>query len=224
MFLVSHVVALCVWIAACPQWLAPGGGGGGTASRPPAASPSTPGAAGGGHGGSLRRGSLPPAGASLTGSFPRQEVVYTPTTHEGAPGRGDGPSSLVLGVVEGVKPIVSGGPTLEWGGGSVAGDPAATPRLSPTPGVAGTGQGALLPSPPLGWECDRRPGGHVAPPDVGATGRGRQTVGFNPLPPPPPLRPAALVSLQHTLPTRAFFCSWRENPVANAAGSKADGE
>ena len=61
---------------------------------PPGATPVTPGA---GSGGGSSTGGLPPGAALGTTPFARQEGVYTPAAHEGAPGRGDGPESLLGG-------------------------------------------------------------------------------------------------------------------------------
>ena len=71
-----------------------GNGGVGTTSRPCGASPVTPGASGGGNGSGSSTGSLPPAAASGARTFPWQDGVYTPTSHKGAPGQGDGLGSL----------------------------------------------------------------------------------------------------------------------------------
>ena len=77
--------------------------------------PDTPGAGDGGNGSGASPGDPPPpplGEASGSGPLARQEGVYTPTTHEGAPGRGDGPGSP-LG--EGTSPGGGKGPHAEVG-------------------------------------------------------------------------------------------------------------
>ena len=138
--------------------------------------------------------SLPPGAASATGPFPRQEGVYTPTSHEGAPGRGDGPEFL-LGGREGSSPGGGRGPHFrvgQWraGKGPIRRGTAAIPH-------AGRSWERVnrLPAPPSlspnGWGCGRRPDEQRPPPDQGTAGGGG---GSGAQPPSPPFRPPPLPS------------------------------
>ena len=69
------------------------GGEGGDVPDRPGALLDTPGADGGGGGGGTSPGDSPPGVAPVSGPPTWLEGVYTPTAHEGAPGRGDGTGS-----------------------------------------------------------------------------------------------------------------------------------
>ena len=104
--------------------------------------------------------------------------------------------------------VVEGGPTLERGSGEMVGDQAAAAlRLSPAPGVTGTEP----PPHPRGLDCDRGTGQQGTPPDEGAAERGREGVGFNPLPPPPPHWPPC------SLPPPSFAHGARTTSLARPA-------
>ena len=64
-----------------------------SATPSPGLLPDAPGANGGGNSGGTSPGAPPPGEAPGTGPPSRPEGVYTPTAHEGAPARGDGPGS-----------------------------------------------------------------------------------------------------------------------------------
>ena len=215
--LALHFVTLRLWMPACPQWLAPAlatpkrveMGGMAPQVGPLAPHRSRPElvvvvmACGSCTGG------LPPWGASGTGPFFRQEGVYTPTAHGGAPTRGDGPKSLLGG--GGGSP--GGGRGAHFSVGRWRGGSGPSRRGTAAVSRAGRNREQVSPPPPHGWGCDWGPGEQGTPADE-ATAAG---VGLNPLPPPPPV----LASLQ---PATAFFCSWHGDHVAITASSKAKGE
>ena len=120
------------------------GGGSGTTTLP-GILPVTPAAGDGGYGNGSSPGNPPPPHEVARGTGPpaRHEGVYTPTAHEGAPRRGDGP--------RGREPAraVAGGPTPEWGGGGMAKvTPAAALQLPLAVGMAGTVAKDPPPPPP----------------------------------------------------------------------------
>ena len=114
---------------------------------PPDSIPVAPRDDGGGSGGGLGTTGLPPGMGPEHGPSKRQEGVYTPTAHKGAPRRGDGSRPLLAG---GLHPAVAGGPTLAWGGRGMAWDLAAAAlRLSLALGAAGGVSWDIPPLPPL---------------------------------------------------------------------------
>ena len=95
------------------QW-AHRGGGAAASQIAPVALLDTPGAGGGGNGGGSGPGSPPPGVAPVSGPLTWLEGVYTPTAHEGAPGRGDGTGSPGGG--GGCSPGSGAGPHATVGG------------------------------------------------------------------------------------------------------------
>ena len=98
MFLVLLFLTLCLHAVDCPGWqprtgAMTQGGGGGCMTPSPGFPPGAPGASGGGNSGGTSPGAPPLGEAPGTGPPTRLEGVYTPTAHEGAPARGDGPGS-----------------------------------------------------------------------------------------------------------------------------------
>ena len=106
----------------------------------------TPGADGGGDGGGTSPGDSPPGVAPVSGPPTWLEGVYTPTAHEGAPGRGDGTGSPPGA---GSSPGSGTGPHAIVGvGGTAGGAAAAALRLLLAPGVTRTVAGAPPPPAP----------------------------------------------------------------------------
>ena len=111
MFLVLLFLTLCVHAVDCPWWQPRTGvmthGGGGCTTQSPGSLSGAPGASGGGNSGGTSPGAPPFGEVPGTGPPGWLEGVDTPTAHEGAPARGDGPGSS-LG--EGCSPGSGEGP------------------------------------------------------------------------------------------------------------------
>ena len=131
----------------------------------------TPGADGGGDGRGTSPGDSPPGVAPVSGPPTWLEGVYTPTAHEGAPGRGGGTGSPPGA---GACPGSGTRPHAIMGGWRYSrGAAAAAPRLLLAPGVTRTVAGAPPPPAP-------RPPPVPPPPAIGsaAASRGRRRLPF----------------------------------------------
>ena len=112
MILALLLKTLCLHAVACPCWLIRvcvvnyGGGGAATRLRSLVPYQTRPVPVTMGTAAVPPRRPPPPREAPGTGPPARQEGVYTPTAHEGAPGRGDGPGS----------PSGGGNPPRRWQG------------------------------------------------------------------------------------------------------------
>ena len=160
---------------------AKGGEGAGSPGRPPATLPVAPGAGYVGLGGGLSTGGLPPGMGSGAGPSMWQEGVYTPTAHEGAPQRGDGPGPLSMADSRpgGGRGLHSGVGRWRDGARSSRCGVAAVPR-------GGRSQGSVRGLPPPPQVGGRERGQQGAPTNPGLARMESTSASCHPVPPSPP--------------------------------------